>query len=265
MALQYVLSSRNKKKLIDNGSLFVRERTTGLNTIWKCDQVYTTKCRARVHTNQESITKRVGEHNHAGNDARVKATKVINAAKEKAISTQETTHSITTQAYIGVSQAVAGQLPTPQQLKRNIRNARSVAAQVPANPASLFQLNIPPDYTVTHANQTFLLFDSNDGLDRIIIFSTQRNLQILASADKWYADGTFKSTPHLFKQLYTIHGIMNGDVLPLVYVLMAKQTQESYEKLLLELQILEPTLSPSQIMTDFECAAINAFRSVFPN
>ena len=50
MALQYVLCSRNKKKLIDNGSLFVRERTTGLNTIWKCDKVYTTKCRARVHT-----------------------------------------------------------------------------------------------------------------------------------------------------------------------------------------------------------------------
>ena len=82
MALQYELSSRKKKKIIDNGDLFVRERTTGEKSIWKCDQVYTTMCWARVHTNQDEITRRIEEHNHAGNDARVKATKIINAAKE---------------------------------------------------------------------------------------------------------------------------------------------------------------------------------------
>ena len=51
---------------------------------------------------------------------------VINVTKEKAIWTLETTHCIATQAYVGVSQAVAGQLPNPQYLKRNIRNIRNI-------------------------------------------------------------------------------------------------------------------------------------------
>ena len=99
-----------------------------------------------MHTNNKSIIKRLGEHNHAGDIACVEAAKVINVTKEKAITTQETTHCIVMQVYIGVSQAVAGQLPTPQNLKWNIRNARNVVAQIPANPVSLLELSIPSQY-----------------------------------------------------------------------------------------------------------------------
>ena len=265
MPLQYVVSSRNKKKLIDNSHLFVKERVSGKKTIWKCDQFYKMKCNARVHTSEDCITKRLGEHNHAENIARIEAAKVINFTKEKAISTQETAHVIAAQAYVGVSQAVAGQLPKPQYLKRNIRNARNAAAQVLANPISLLLLKIPPKYRITHSNQPFLLFDNNDESDRIILFSTFKNLQVLSTASKWYADGTFKNVPPLFSQLYTVNSIINGEVLPLVYILMANKTEESYKKLFLKLKSLEPTLSPNTIMTDFERAAINAFRTVFPN
>ena len=37
MPLQYVVSTRNKKKLIDNSHLFGKEKTSGEKTIWKCD------------------------------------------------------------------------------------------------------------------------------------------------------------------------------------------------------------------------------------
>ena len=265
MPLQYVVSTRNKKKLIDNSHLFVKEKTSGKKTVWKCDQFYTRKCHARVHTNNKSIIKRQREHNHAGDIARFEAVKVINVTKEKAITTQTTTHCIVTQVYVGVSQAVAGQLPTPQNLKRNIRNARNVVAQVSANPVSLLELSIPSKYRITHSNEPFLLFDSDDGSDRIIIFSTLRNPQLLSNTSNWYADGTFKTAPPLFNQIYSIHGIVNGNVLPLVYTLMANKTEERYNKLFSELKALGPTLSPRTIMTDFERAAINAFRAVFPD
>ena len=199
------------KKLFGNAINFIQK-----STMQECN------------TNKESIIKRLGEHNHAGDIARVEAAKVINITKEKAITTQETTHCIITQAYVGVSQAVAGQLPTPQNLKRNIRNARNVVAQAPANPVSLLELSIPSKYRITHSNEPFLLFDSDDGSDRIIIFSTLRNLQLLSNTSNWYADGTFKTAPPLFNQLYSIHGIVNGDVLPLVYTLMANKTEEQY-------------------------------------
>ena len=120
MNLQYVVSTRNKKKLIDNGYLFVKERASGEKIIWKRDQFYKTKRHARVHTSEVRIVKRLGEYtcSHAGNIARVETAKITNSVKEKAISTQETAHRITNQAYIGISQAVLDQLPTPQLLKR---------------------------------------------------------------------------------------------------------------------------------------------------
>ena len=92
-----------------------------------------------------------------------------------------------------------------------------------------------------------------------------RNLQLLSNTSNRYADGTFKTAPPLFNQLYSIHSIVNGNVLPLVYTLMANKTEKCYNKLFSELKALGPTLSPRTIMTDFECAAINAFRAVFPD
>lgn len=265
MPLHFVFSTRNKEKLVDNGHLYVKEKVCGEKSIWKCDQFYQMKCHARVHTSEDCILKRLGEHNHAGNIARVEASKVINQIKEKAITCQESTHAIATEAYVGISSAVSGVLPPPVLLKKVIRNARNSASHAPANPANLFELSIPAEYRSTHANQPFLLFDNNGGLDRFIIFSTSKNLEVLSNASTIYADGTFKTVPPLFSQLYTIHGIVSGGILPLVYVLMAKKTQESYNRVLLQLKSMEPSLSPSAIMTDFERASINAFRRVFPN
>ena len=111
----------------------------------------------------------------------------------------------------------------------------------------------------------FFLYDSEDCLNRIIIFTTKRNLQLLSTTNFWYADGTFKTVPSLFNQLYTIHGVINNDVLPLVYILMSKRTESSYRKLFFELKTLESSLSPMTIMTDFEKGAINVLKKIiFP-
>ncbi|KAK7081420.1 hypothetical protein SK128_006400, partial [Halocaridina rubra] len=98
MPQQYVLSVRSQKKLIDIGHLFMREKKSGENTIWICNQFYKAHCHTRVHANEDSITKRLKEHNHAGNIARVEATRLINAMEEQVITTQETPHWITTQS-----------------------------------------------------------------------------------------------------------------------------------------------------------------------
>ncbi|KAL3885419.1 hypothetical protein ACJMK2_025482 [Sinanodonta woodiana] len=44
----------------------------------------------------------------------------------------------------------------------------------------------------------------------------------------WYADGTFKTVPSLFAQLYTIHGLINNSIVPAVFVSRSEKTEESY-------------------------------------
>ena len=89
-------------------------------------------------------------------------------------------------------------------------------------------------------------------------------------------DGTFKTVPTLFHQLYTIHAPVGGEdnsrIFPMVYVLMTSRSEEIYKRLFEELFELgeqdgeqdDQDLSPPIIITDFEQAVINAVQSEFP-
>lgn len=103
---------------------------------------------------------------------------------------------------------------------------------------------------------------------RVLQFNFWCVFRKLQQSEQWFADGTFRCVPSQFKQLYTIHGLWNGRVLPFVYILMTRKTRALYEACLenvvgiaigqfsieLEVQILS---------VDFEEAAISAFRHVF--
>ena len=56
----------------------------------------------------------------------------------------------------------------------------------------------------------FLMYDSGPGLDRILMFATEENRNILSNSSIWMADGTFKTVPSLFGKLSTIHGLAGG-------------------------------------------------------
>ena len=85
-------------------------------------------------------------------------------------------------------------------------------------------------------------------------------------------DGTFKTVPTVFRQLYTIHAPVGGEnsrILPLVYSLVTSKSEEIYKSLFEELIDFaaenDLTLQLSIILTDFELASINASHHIFPN
>ncbi|KAL4136166.1 hypothetical protein QTP88_007730 [Uroleucon formosanum] len=85
-------------------------------------------------------------------------------------------------------------------------------------------------------------------------------------------DGTFKTVPNIFLQLYTIHASVgtkiNNKILPLVYDLMTSKSEQCYEQLFEGLiSICDDygyELLPKCIINDFEKAAINAVSNIFP-
>jgi hypothetical protein len=108
--------------------------------------------------------------------------------------------------------------------------------------------------------------------NRILLFATQANIQRLSRASFWLMDGTFKTVPTVFRQLYTIHAPVGGEnsrILPLVFSLVTSKSKEIYKSLFEELIDFaaenDLILQPSIILTDFELASINASRHVFPN
>lgn len=128
------------------------------------------------------------------------------------------------------------------------------------------EVEIPEKY------KDFILADYccyEDGL-RIIIFGSERGKEQLCKAKHYFADGTFKSCPNPFCQLYTIHADMGSskkytNICPLVYALMSERTEKAYTILIQMLRSQVPNWCPKKFMTDFEFAAINAIKAEFPN
>ena len=75
-------------------------------------------------------------------------------------------------------------------------------------------------------------------------------------------DGTFKSCPRQFMQMYTIFVDVCGYVFPAIFILMTRRTVPLYTAIFQKLLELFPTFSPTHVMADFESAPITALQSL---
>ena len=127
-----------------------------------------------------------------------------------------------------------------------------------------------------------MLYDSDEDPDydgangRISIFGTSKNLVQLFRCKVWYVDGTFKSAPSIFYQLFSVLGAVTQTGvnrkpqtvgLPFVWALLERKTRAVYEKvfniILEEGRKLGSIILPGRIMIDFELPSIQAAEAVF--
>ena len=264
MPLQFVKSQKGHDLLVHSGFTFRKEKDQPDKTIWKCIEYRTHKCPGRAHTSEGRILKST-IHNHVPDAAEPQTKQVISNIKERAKNTQESSHQIIADSTVGLSSSVSAKLPSVPAMKKRMQRARQQQSIPLANPNSLSELQFPEEYTQTCSGSPFLLFDSGPSNNRILLFSTQRNLELMDHCDHWYADGTFKAAPPLFTQIYTIHAVKYNSTIPTVFALMPNKSQDTYVRLFNAIKDLKPNLNPISIMTDFEQSAINAFHQVFPN
>lgn len=75
------------------------------------------------------------------------------------------------------------------------------------------------DTVLTYKKDKFYMGDSGQNdKNRVLYFTTEQNLKLLSKYRDWYCDGTFDISPNIFKQVYTVHIIIRGTTLPMVYV-----------------------------------------------
>lgn len=140
----------------------------------------------------------------------------------------------------------------------------------PTNPRTLQDLLIEAPYTRTLNGEMFIQFDSGaDDENRFIVFYTVKNLERVVSSRMILCDGTFKTVPGIFYQLYTIHANVLNYTFPLVYCLATRKTEDFYRRLLnhlvLHAEQINRVFCPQYILSDFEISFTKAARSIFPN
>ena len=152
------------------------------------------------------------------------------------------------------------------------RIKRVKRAEMPAQSQTIEEINVSDSLRLTLNGDTFLIRDCVIGNDQILLFAIQANIQRLSRAQFWLIDGTFKTVPTVFRQLYTIYASVdteNSRILLLIYSLVTSKSEEIYKSLFEKLIDFaaenDLTLQPSIILTDFELALIKASRHIFFN
>lgn len=205
-----------------------------------------------------------GEHNHAPDLVAIQAKRIVGNMKRKAEKSQEATTVLVAGAIGKASTNIAPELPTAELLTRTVARVREKANPQFQTPQSLADLVIPDQYKLTEKGDNFLHHDSGGDKNRFLIFTTDENLDRLARCNIWQCDGTFKTVPHLFTQLYSIHGHVDGKSVPLVFALLPGKTKKLYKKLMSVIK-QGREMDPEIIISDFEQAFIGAAAEVFPN
>jgi len=86
---------------------------------------------------------------------------------------------------------------------------------------------------------------------RILCFSCQSNLDFLKDSRTLFVDGTFKSSPKLFRQIFIVYGVNQNNYSPLVFLLLPNKTSETYKE---ALSLIKNNINPDIIYVDFQTA-----------
>ena len=98
--------------------------------------------------------------------------------------------------------------------------------------------------------------------------ATRFFIENLADCDTVLADGTFKTAPEPFTQIYTVFGLFENQKIPLVFAFLSNKSKESYKFLLcvlaLKCEKVGKRFSPNFFLTDYEKEFTAAVCGFFP-
>ncbi|CAF4155912.1 unnamed protein product, partial [Rotaria sordida] len=252
--MSIILSSKNKEQLLLDGFRYRRDRL-----VWRCIK---DKCKGRTRFDG-NIYEAYKDHTcQAPNPEEIEKAIYNYDIRKKAANYHDPPRLIIQEARLKLSSDAAAIIPQYTATQRSIQRIRK-DNDIPKEPTSYAEIVIPVKFQLTSSNQQFLLYDNNDNDNRILIFASPDQLDLLNRCEVWHCDGTFAVAPKLFEQMYTVHGLIDGKTLPLVFSLLPNKKQESYETLFRIIQQHVQRM-PCYITTDFEKGAENAFGVIYP-
>ena len=129
-------------------------------------------------------------------------------------------------------------------------------------------LNMADKYRNLDTGERFLVSAeqlTNDG-GVALVYMSDFGRRTLSKSTDWFMDGTFKTVPEQFSQLYMVFGSggESSRIYPSAYMLLPNKRSVTYTHAL-EILMRETNSAPISIAIDFEQAVIRASRNVFPN
>jgi hypothetical protein len=266
---EFVTSQKKQRKIIHEGYVYVlqKELANDLRS-FECVLRRKGECKAKIKVSLlDDVVGQVNEHTHQPSNSNCEVVRLKSLIKDRSEQTRDNPQQILAETLANASETAATSLPRIEHLRRTIRSQRKGDENRPANPINRATVPALPElYQQTLNGEQFLLFDSGVGdANRILIFSTHQAIQLMATSEHWFGDGTFKVCPEIFFQLYTLHVKIDQRIIPCVYALLPNKTQHTYTRMFQEVsnRVQAVGNTPLTILFDFEIAVINSASAVF--
>ena len=141
--------------------------------------------------------------------------------KNKAVNSNDPPRSIIREALLTQSDECLSAMIKRDAIRQMINRARNNKAGYGFNAKCLSKVDIPENLQYTYKEEKFYWDDTGAGdKNRIILFTTAKNLALLDKYHDWLGDGTFDISPTFFKQVYSVHILVNGKSYPMAYGLL---------------------------------------------
>ncbi|CAF3357487.1 unnamed protein product [Rotaria socialis] len=266
--ISFVKSNKGQSLLLLNDYLYKCNKKTNTKKYWQC---ISNGCTVYLHTdtNDKYLGGDVPEHDHESNPELVEVRQVRQKIKERALQEiipisiiyeQETSKA-------SISSTTLAILPTSHEIYPSVAKARQKVVPLLPNCCSF---DIPDDYKHAIDGNRFLLADELLARrERLLIFASDHQLDLLFQSPVIYMDGTFSKSPPHFMQVYIIHAVLFDICVPCVFCLLVNKKALTYRHIFLELKEKAKergkVFSPITIMSDFESGVIPVLKSEFPS
>ena len=254
-----VESKRGKPILILDGFVYNKDGAEcGGSIRWRCTERL---CKGSLYTNTSYVVLRHKPHNHEADHKECAKVATLKSIYTRSIHTSENINDLIAFETKKLNEQEILSLPKLNYIKDVVIRKRNASIGFIKNEYD----DIPEILRNTLNGKKFMQFDSGVcDPERFVIFYSEESYCFIKYAKIWLVDGTFKSCPSSFQQLYTIHGFLYGKCYPPVYVLSLSKTKSNYIRIFKQLN-LKCDESPEIIISDFEIAVFEAAQIVFPN
>ncbi|KAG0442421.1 hypothetical protein DMUE_0280 [Dictyocoela muelleri] len=226
--------------------------------IWRCNK---RGCPSILKTNIGNELLELSTHNHLKDEVKFFKTLLKQKISERALSTNESSRDVVLKV---IKDNKSMKVPLDfSKLNTFVNKERKIN-----NFSIIEDYDIPEELQITNENKQFLFLDSGkEDENRVLIFTTDENIVHLENSNILICDGTFKSSPSCFEQIFTIQVKLREMYLPLMYCFMKNKKEVSYDKIFKWIKEKNSfiVLSIKSIVIDFEIASYNALKRYFTN
>lgn len=250
-----IQSNKGKQKLAFEGYFYNFDKIVDNTVRWRCNK---RGCNVFLKTTPGYVlVSDIPLHDHMKDGNKFDRVILKAKIKERALTTQESGRDIA----VSLSCKAPHTVVDHKYMVDFVCKTRKKANFTPSQ-----NYDIPLELHNTNKDRKFLFYDSGmEDVNRIVVFTTEENIEHFCYSNVVICDGTFKSCPSNFEQLYTIQCKVRQYNLPLVYCFMKNRSEASYNLLFSWLMgVCKDNCQPKDIILDFEVASWKSCKNFLP-